>query len=73
MDGKVGERVLVSGATSGIGRAIAIRLAARATVIGIMGRRRRAAEEVADEVRRAGCDAVVLIADVGEPLQLKAP
>ncbi len=33
------ERVIVSGATSGIGRAIAVRLAGRAIAIGVMGRR----------------------------------
>jgi meso-butanediol dehydrogenase / (S,S)-butanediol dehydrogenase / diacetyl reductase len=68
---RMGERVLVSGATSGIGRAIAIRLAARATAIGVMGRRREAAEKVAAEVRQAGCEAVVLVADVGQASQVE--
>jgi len=64
------ERVIVSGATSGIGRAIAIRLARRASAIGIMGRRRDAAEAVAAEIRNIGCEAVVLVADVGQASQV---
>lgn len=63
---RMNERVIVSGATSGIGRAVAVRLAARAAVIGVMGRRREAADEVAAEVRKAGCEAIVLLCDVGE-------
>jgi NAD(P)-dependent dehydrogenase (short-subunit alcohol dehydrogenase family) len=65
------ERVIVSGATSGIGRAIALRLAGRAIAIGVMGRRIEAANEVAEEIRRAGCGATVLIADVGSASQVE--
>ncbi|TXS91886.1 SDR family oxidoreductase [Parahaliea maris] len=61
------ERVIVSGATSGIGRAIAIRLASRAAVVGVMGRREEAAREVAAQVEELGCKAEVLQADVSQP------
>jgi NAD(P)-dependent dehydrogenase (short-subunit alcohol dehydrogenase family) len=64
------ERVIVSGATSGIGRAIAVRLAGRATAIGIMGRRIEAADQVAAEIRKVGCEAVVLVADIGKASQV---
>jgi NAD(P)-dependent dehydrogenase (short-subunit alcohol dehydrogenase family) len=46
------ERIIVSGATSGVGRPIAVRLAARATTIGVMGRRIEAANDVAAEAVR---------------------
>lgn len=65
------ERVIVSGATSGIGRAIAVRLARRAIAIGVMGRRVEAANEVAEEIQKAGCEAVVLLADVGDASQVE--
>ena len=66
------ERVIISGATSGIGRAIAVRLAARATAIGVMGRRLEAAEEVATQVREAGCEATVLLCDVADASQVES-
>jgi len=47
------ERAIVSGATSGIGRAVAVRLAARGAVVGLIGRIRNAAEQVAQEVEAA--------------------
>jgi meso-butanediol dehydrogenase / (S,S)-butanediol dehydrogenase / diacetyl reductase len=65
------ERVIVSGATSGIGRAIAVRLARRAIAIGVMGRRVEAANEVAEEIQKAGCEAVALLADVGIASQVE--
>ena len=65
------ERIIVSGATSGIGRAIAVRLAARAITIGVMGRRVEVANEVAEEIQKAGCEAVVLLADVGNASQVE--
>ena len=66
------ERVIVSGGTSGIGRAIAIRLAGRARAIGVMGRRIEAADQVAAEIRQTGCEAVVLVADVGKAPQVES-
>jgi meso-butanediol dehydrogenase/(S,S)-butanediol dehydrogenase/diacetyl reductase len=55
MSERATERVIVSGATSGIGRTIAVRLAGRAKAIGVMGRRIEAANEGAAEVCKAGC------------------
>jgi meso-butanediol dehydrogenase/(S,S)-butanediol dehydrogenase/diacetyl reductase len=48
------ERAVVSGATSGIGRATAARLATRGAIVGILGRNASSAAEVANEVERAG-------------------
>ena len=60
------ERALVTGATSGIGRAIALRLARRGAIIGIVGRNREAAQEVERTIRDAGGEAMVLLGDVGQ-------
>jgi NAD(P)-dependent dehydrogenase (short-subunit alcohol dehydrogenase family) len=62
-----GRNVFVTGATSGIGRGIALAFAAEGARIGVVGRRRDAAEAVAEEITRAGGEAVVLVADVREP------
>jgi NAD(P)-dependent dehydrogenase (short-subunit alcohol dehydrogenase family) len=50
MSTKKSERAIVSGATSGIGRAVAVRLAARGAIVGLIGRNHKAAEQVAREV-----------------------
>lgn len=66
------ERALVTGATSGIGRAIAIRLASRGAVVGVLGRNESAAGIVADEVRARGGEAFVLRTDVSDACQVEA-
>src|SRR5262249_22162111 len=60
-----GLRAVVTGSTGGIGRAIALELAARGADHVGHGRRHAAAEEVAERVRRAGGRAAVVLADVG--------
>jgi 3-oxoacyl-[acyl-carrier protein] reductase len=60
-----GLRALVTGSTSGIGRAIALELAAGGADVIVHGRRsRQAAEETADRVRLAGARGAVLLADL---------
>lgn len=70
MSGSRTERVLVSGATSGIGKAVAVRLAARAAAVGVIGRREDAAKEVALLAREQGSDAEVLITDISKAEQV---
>jgi NAD(P)-dependent dehydrogenase (short-subunit alcohol dehydrogenase family) len=66
------ERAFVTGATSGIGRAIAVRLASRGAVVAIGGRNRVAAENVAVDVEAAGGEARISILDVSDAAQVEA-
>jgi 3-oxoacyl-[acyl-carrier protein] reductase len=62
-----GLRALVTGSTSGIGRAIALELAAAGADVIVHGRRsRQAAEETAAQVRLAGVRGETLLADVSD-------
>ena len=66
------ERALVTGATSGIGRAVAIRLAKRGAAVALLGRNAAAAHHVAAEVVAAGGVAHVALADVSDAEQVQA-
>jgi 2-amino-4-hydroxy-6-hydroxymethyldihydropteridine diphosphokinase len=59
-----GLRALVTGSTSGIGRAVALELAAGGANVLVHGRRSREAEDTAAGVRRRGGAAGVLLADL---------
>lgn len=69
---KARERAFVTGATSGIGRAVAVRLARRGAVVAVVGRNEKAANEVALEVRQAGGEAYIVLADVSSALQVES-
>ncbi len=56
--------VLITGASSGIGRAVAIELAKRGVSLGLLARRADMLDELASEVEKAGGRATVLAADV---------
>ncbi len=67
----VGKAALVTGASSGIGRATAQRLAAEGAQVGLVARRDGVLREVADEIERAGGRAVPLVADVREAADVR--
>lgn len=66
------EVALISGGGSGIGRAVALRLAARAAIVGILDRDEIAARETAALVTQAGGKAEVLVADVSRLAEVEA-
>ncbi|CAM5692669.1 hypothetical protein SMICM304S_03940 [Streptomyces microflavus] len=58
---------LVAGASSGIGAAVARRLAARGSAVALVGRREAELKEVAESIRAAGGTALPLPLDLAEP------
>ena len=67
-----GKHALVTGAGSGIGRAIAARLAAEGARVIILEARAEAGEETAREIRDAGGEARVVAADVSNTGSMRA-
>lgn len=64
--------VLVTGASSGIGRGLAIELARRGASVGLLARRRDLLEAAVDEINEAGGRAMALPADVTHADQVRA-
>lgn len=63
-----GRRVLVTGASSGIGRAVARRIAPRGAALAVTARRKHLLDEVADAIAATGADRpTVLAADLSVP------
>jgi NAD(P)-dependent dehydrogenase (short-subunit alcohol dehydrogenase family) len=71
MGSDIGEVAIVTGATSGIGKATALRLAQRGAAIGVLGRNREAGEHVVAQIRESGGKAIVQIADVAKLEELQ--
>jgi 3-oxoacyl-[acyl-carrier protein] reductase len=63
---------IVTGASQGIGRATALRLARDASAVVLVARNRAKLEETAEQVKAAGAQALVIDADLGEPAAAQA-
>lgn len=61
-----GRRVLITGASSGVGAALARRLAAQEAVVGLIARRRDRLDEVLADCRRTSPQSAVWAADLGD-------
>ncbi len=66
MKGFAGQVAVITGASSGIGWALARALAAEGARVGLVARRREALERLAAEIARAGGTAAAAPADVGD-------
>lgn len=66
------KRALVTGAASGIGRAVAVRLAGEGAAVGLMDRNEAGLAETAAEIRAIGGECIALTADVSDEGQVAA-
>lgn len=66
-----GRVALVTGAGSGLGRAAARLLAAEGARIGALGRTREELEEVVEEIKSGGGEAIALVADISQPAEME--
>jgi len=63
--------VLVTGASSGIGRAIALAFAAQKSRVALTGRTQATLDTVAEEIRHTGAEAFSHICDVTQKAQVE--
>jgi short-subunit dehydrogenase len=63
---------MITGASSGIGRGLALELARRGARLGLVARRASVLDEIVDEVEKCGTKAIALAADVRDAPALRA-
>ena len=66
-----GKVALITGAGSGIGKAAAILLAKEGAKVGALGRTESQLQQVVDEIKGNGGEALLLLADVSDPVQVE--
>jgi|SRR5882672_8488936 len=66
-----GKVVMVTGSTSGIGHAVAVRFAAAGARVVALGRAQSARSEVKSEIERAGAEALTIATDVTNESDLR--
>ena len=71
-DSLTGKVVVVTGASAGVGRAVARAFGAQGCKLGLIARNEAALKNAAEEVRRAGGDALVLPLDVADAQAVEA-
>ncbi len=59
-------RILITGATSGLGREMALQLGREGTFLALTGRREDRLQQIAEQVKKLGSEALVLAGDVGD-------
>ena len=67
-----GKRAIVTGGGSGIGRGAALKLAAEGASIGVLDINEDAAQQVVDEIRSAGGNAIALPANIANEAEVEA-
>lgn len=67
----MGIRILITGASSGIGREMAIQLAREKNQIALTGRREDKLRETAEAVEKSGGHALILVGDASDPQTVK--
>jgi NAD(P)-dependent dehydrogenase (short-subunit alcohol dehydrogenase family) len=66
-----GKVALVTGGSSGIGEASARLLAREGARVGVLGQDKEETDKVVNDIKRGGCEAMTLLADVSNPDELK--
>ena len=66
-----GKRVVVTGASSGLGAQCAVSFAAHGAIVALLARRKSRLHQVARQVRKLGGKSVVIPVDIGSPAGVK--
>jgi short-subunit dehydrogenase len=63
---------MITGASSGIGRGVALELARRGAAIGLVARRAELLDEIVNEIKTSGGKALALVADVNDHRSIRS-
>lgn len=68
----VGKKILITGASSGFGRGIALACAAEGADLALAGRNEQRLQEVADQVKAEGVQVIICAGDIADEAQILA-